>query len=54
MPTKVLREDKTEYIQALIDAREEENIDIFINCMTELHCRHLKSDIAQYIKSISL
>ena len=54
LPTKVLREDKTEYIQALIDAREEENIDIFINCMTELHCRHLKSDIAQYIKSISL
>ena len=48
LPTKVLKEDKAEYIQALIDAREEENINIFIDCMTELHCRHLKSDIDQY------
>ncbi len=53
LPTKVLKEDKAEYIQALIDAREEENIDVFIDCMTELHCRHLKSDIDQYVKSIS-
>ncbi len=51
LPTKVLKEDKAEYIQALIDTREEENIDIFIDCMTELHCRHLQSDIDQYIKS---
>lgn len=49
LPTKVLKEDKAEYIQALIDAREEENIDIFVDCMTELHCRHLKLDIDQYI-----
>ncbi len=28
-------------------------IDIFINCLTELHCRHLKSDIAHYINSIT-
>ncbi len=53
LPTKVLKEDKTEYIQALMDTREEESIEIFINCMTELHCRHLKSDIAQYINSIT-
>ncbi len=51
LPTKVLKEDKAEYIQALVDTREEENIDIFIDCMAELHCRHLKSDIDQYIKS---
>ncbi len=31
--------------------REEENIDIFIDCMAELHCLHLKSDIDQYVKS---
>lgn len=53
LPTKVLKEDKAEYIQALIDTREEENIDIFIDCMTDLHCHHLKSDIDQYIKSTS-
>lgn len=53
LPTKMLKEDKAEYIQALIDTREEENIDIFIDSMTELHCRHLKSDIDQYIKSTS-
>ena len=28
-------------------------LNIFIDCMTELHCRHLKSDIDQYIKSTS-
>ncbi len=53
LPTKVLKEDKAEYIQALIDTREAENIDIFIDCMTELHCRHLKSDIDQYLNSIT-
>ena len=51
LPTKVLKEDKAEYIKALIDTREEENIDIIIDCMTELHCRHLKSDIDQYVNS---
>ncbi len=53
LPTKVLKEDKAEYIQALIDTREEENVEIFIDCMTELHCRHLKSDIDLYLKSTS-
>ncbi len=51
LPTKVLKEDKAEYIQALIDTREEENVDIFVDCMTKLHCQHLKSDIAQYVKT---
>ena len=53
LPTKVLKEDKAEYILALIDTREEDNIDIFIDYMTELHCRHIKSDIDQYIDSIT-
>ena len=51
LPTKVLKEDKAEYIQALIDAREKDDISIFVDCMTELHCRHLKSDIDQYVSS---
>lgn len=51
LPTKVLREDKAEYIQALIDTREREDISIFLDCMTKLHCRHMKTDIDHFIKS---
>ena len=52
LPTKVLKEDKAEYIQALIDTREKEDINIFYNCMAKLHCAHLKHDIDQFLKSI--
>ncbi|MCQ2196828.1 MAG: Fic family protein [Bacteroidaceae bacterium] len=52
LPTKVLKEDKAEYIQALIDTREEENIEIFIDCMATLHCKHVQYDIANYNESI--
>ena len=51
IPAKVLKEDKSEYIQSLIDTREQDNVDIFISCMTRLHCRHLKSDIDAFTKS---
>ncbi len=51
LPTKVLKEDKAEYIQALTDTREEKNVGIFVDCMTALHCRHLKWDIDQYVNS---
>ena len=53
LPTKVLKEDKAAYIQALIDTREEEDLEIFLNCMTQLHCSHLKQDIDQFIKDIA-
>jgi len=53
LPTKVLKEDKAEYIQALIDTRGHEDISIFIDCMTRLHCQHLKSDIDHYLESTS-
>ncbi len=53
LPIKVLKEDKAEYIQALIDTRENEDISIFIDCMTRLHCQHLKADIDHYIESTS-
>lgn len=54
LPTKVLKEDKGEYIQALIDTREQENIQIFVDCMTELHCAHLRHDIEQYERSVKV
>ena len=51
LPTKVLKEDKAEYIQALIDTREKEDIGIFLDCMAKSHCRHLQFDIDQYVRS---
>ncbi|MCI7580093.1 MAG: Fic family protein [Prevotella sp.] len=52
LPTKVLKEDKAEYIQALIDTREEEDMEVFMNCMSRLHCQHIRYDIDQYLKSV--
>ena len=51
LPTKVLKEDKAEYIQALIDSRENEAPNIFLDCMAHHHCQHLQSDIDQFVKS---
>ena len=48
LPTKVLKEDKPEYIQSLIDAREHEDVAIFIDTMARLHCKHLEEDINAY------
>ncbi len=53
LPTKVLKEDKAEYIQSLIDTREKEDLNIFLNCMARHHCQHLQHDIDQYLKSMS-
>lgn len=53
LPTKVLKEDKAEYIQALIDTRESEDLNIFLDCMTRHHCQHLQADIDQFIRSTS-
>ena len=52
LPTKVLKEDKAEYIQALIDTRESEDLNIFLNCMVRHHCKHLQADIVQFIQSL--
>ena len=51
LPTKVLKEDKADYIQALIDTRESDDLNIFLDCMTRLHLQHLKADIDQFIAS---
>lgn len=53
LPTKVLKEDKAEYIQALIDTSEEEDINIFLDTMASLHCKHLKYDIDTFISSVA-
>lgn len=53
LPTKVLKEDKAEYIQALIDTREADDINVFLDTMASLHSRHLKSDIDNFVKSVA-
>ena len=52
LPTKVLKQDKAEYIQSLIDAREKEDISIFLDCMARLHIAHLRHDIQNYEESM--
>ena len=52
LPVKVLKEDKAAYIQALVDAREQEDTGIFIDCMMRLHSDHLKDDIDRYLSSV--
>ena len=54
LPSKVKKEDKAKYIQALVDAREDDNIELFINCMAEIHCHHMVSDINSYIRSTGI
>lgn len=49
LPTKILKEDKIDYIQALIDTREAEDVSIFIDYMLQLHHKHLQADIEKYI-----
>lgn len=52
LPAKVLKEDKAEYIEALIEAREKENAEIFVDCMARLHALHLRHDIKQFVASM--
>lgn len=51
IPIKVLKEQKATYIQALIDAREQENETIFPEVMLQLHNTNLKAEIAAFVTS---
>ena len=52
IPAKILKEDKEEYIKALITTREEDNLDIFGDFMSSLMHKNLSSEIELYLKSI--
>lgn len=52
IPTRIFADDKEEYIKALVETRESENLDIFRNFMTEMMIRHLTHDIAAFEESI--
>ncbi len=51
IPAMILKEDKEEYIKALVTTRENEDLRIFREFMTSLMVKNLKHDIEAYQKS---
>lgn len=51
VPVKIVKEDRAEYIQALVEAREQESLAPLRNFMLEEHIRNLSKEIAEYKKS---
>ena len=51
IPTKVMKEAKEGYIKALIDTRENEDLVIFRDFMTDVMIANLKHDIDAFIRS---
>ena len=51
VPVKIVKEDKAEYIQALIDSREQESLEPFREFMLEEHIRNISKEIEEYKKS---
>ncbi|MDE7074152.1 MAG: Fic family protein [Odoribacter sp.] len=52
IPTKILKEDKEEYIKALVETRENDDLSIFREFMTATMVNNLTHDIDAYRKSI--
>ena len=51
VPSKVVKEDKAEYIQSLIDSREQETLLPFYEFMFDEHIRNIRKEIEAYKKS---
>ena len=47
VPVKIVKEDKAEYIQALIDSREQESFEPFREIMMEEHVRNINKEIEE-------
>lgn len=52
IPSRIFADDKEEYIKALVETRESENLNIFRRFMTKTTERHLANDIATYEESV--
>lgn len=52
IPAKILKEDKEEYIKALVETRESEDLNVFREFMTVTMIKNLTHDIEVYRKSI--
>jgi Fic family protein len=51
IPVKIVKEDKAEYIQALVDSREQESLEPFREFMMEEHIQNINKEIEEYKKS---
>ena len=54
IPTKILKEDKEEYIKALVATREDDHLDIFRRFMADMMEENLRNEIASYLFSIGV
>lgn len=52
IPSRIFADDKEEYIKALVETRESENLDVFRKFMTDMMIRHLTNDIAAFEESV--
>ena len=52
IPTKILKEDKENYIKALVATRENDNLDIFREYMSSMMEHNLQDEITAYLYSI--
>ena len=52
VPTKVNKDDKAEYIQALVDSRKQDTTEPFREFMLQEHIKNLQQEIATYQESI--
>ena len=51
VPVKIVKEDKAEYIQALVEARKQESLEPFREFMMDEHIRNLCKEIGEYKQS---
>ena len=51
VPVKIVKEDKADYIQALIETRRQESLEPFREFMLEEHIRNLSKEIGEYKQS---
>ena len=52
MPSKIQKENKAEYIQALIDSREQESLEPIREFLLSEHIANLAREIAEYKRSL--
>lgn len=52
IPTKILKEDKEDYIKALVATREDDDLKIFRDFMSSMMEKNLQNEITSYLESI--
>lgn len=54
IPSRITKDDKEEYIKALVQTRESEDYDLFRRFMVRNMIKNLKADIAGYLQSVKI